>query len=784
MKSRDDLDRENRALRERIAALGAAVLRMSESLDLPTVLQEAVDGACALTGARYGAVVALDEAGDFVTSGFTADEYRELADWPDGLRIFEHLRDLPGPLRLTDVPGYFRERGFDTALVRSKTLQAMPMRRGGEQVGYFCVAEKADGVEFTDEDEEVLALFASQAATAIVNARAHRDVDRARADMEALIETCPVGVTVYDAKTGRLVSLNREVRRMAAAMGVGDLAQEEMFETLRCRLPDGREVALSEFPLAQALVAAETLRAEEIELSAPDGRSVRALINVTPIRNEADEIVSVVVTMQDLAPLEELERQRSQFLGMVSHELRTPLAAVRGSATAALDTRVLPRAELVQLFRVVDAEARRMQGLVADLLDAGRIEAGTLSVDTEPCAVAALVEGARTAFLGGGARHAVPVDLPDGLPRVMADRERIVQVLVNLLANAARHSPESAPIRIEAALEGTHVAVSVCDRGRGIAPEMMGRLFRKHVAPAGLDAGSRAAIGSASDTGLGLAICKGLVEAHGGRIRAESPGPGRGARFTFTLLAAPAEAPPAPAADAREADGPAARRRILVVDDDPQTLRHVRDALGAAGYETVVTGDPAEVAGLVRSERPRLVLLDLVLPGTDGIQLMATVPELADVPVVFISGYGRDDTVARALASGAEDYLVKPFSATELVARVAAALRSREGAAPFALGALAIDYDARRATVDGRAVELTATEYELLRILSVHAGRVVTTESLIRQAWAGSRIPGTPAAVRGFMRKLRVKLGDDAADPAYILNERGVGYRMAKPRDA
>ena len=122
-----------------------------------------------------------------------------------------------------------------------------------------------------------------------------------------------------------------------------------------------------------------------------------------------------------------------------------------------------------------------------------------------------------------------------------------------------------------------------------------------------------------------------------------------------------------------------------------------------------------------------------MLPGTDGIALMESVPELADLPVVFISGYGRDETVARALEAGAADYVVKPFSPTELAARVRAALRRVARPEPFELEGLAIHYEARRATVAGREVELTATEYDLLSVLSLNAGRVVTYEALVRQ---------------------------------------------------
>ena len=126
---------------------------------------------------------------------------------------------------------------------------------------------------------------------------------------------------------------------------------------------------------------------------------------------------------------------------------------------------------------------------------------------------------------------------------------------------------------------------------------------------------------------------------------------------------------------------------VLVVDDDPLTLRMVRDALAAVGYSPFVTGDPQEVSRLIKTKKPQLVLLDLMLPGTDGIELMEQVPEMADLPVIFISGYGRDETIARALQKGAADYIVKPFSPTELAARVQAVLR-RVAAPPrpFRLG--------------------------------------------------------------------------------------------------
>ena len=194
--------------------------------------------------------------------------------------------------------------------------------------------------------------------------------------------------------------------------------------------------------------------------------------------------------------------------------------------------------------------------------------------------------------------------------------------------------------------EGPHVAVSVTDEGRGVPPDLLPHLFRKHArVGGGRELGIRG-------SGLGLAICKGLVEAHGGRIRAESGGVGLGTRFTFTLPAAAGTGSGAASGPARSSGGSPAeargRTRVLVVDDDPQTLKYVRDALALPGYTTLSTVDPQEVSRLLETQRPHLVLLDLLMPGTDGIELMDQVPGLADQPVIFISGYGRDETIARA----------------------------------------------------------------------------------------------------------------------------------------
>ena len=790
MEQADDQAREIAELRDRLSRLSQASLRINESLDFDTVLQGVLDSACSLTGARYGVITLLDGSGkvqDFLYSGLTPEESRRFAEFPDGMLFFEYLSSISEPLRLRDFHSYVRELGlpeFQPPMAVSSPLPflAAPIRHLGESVGAFYVGEKE--LEFTPEDEETLVMFASQAALVIANARRHREEQRTRADLETLVNTTPVGVMVFDAGTGEVRSINREARRIVSDLCAPGGSAEQLLEVLTFRRADGREISLVEFPLAQGLRTGETVRAEEIVLQSPDGQSVTTLVNATPIfseEGEEGEVESVVVTMQDMTPMEELERLRAEFLGMVSHELRTPLAAIKGSAATLTEAASdLDPAEMLQFFRIIGEQSDHMRDLIGDLLDVARIETGELPVAPAPAEVASLVDEARSRFQSGGGRNNLRIDLSPELPLVMADGRRIIQVLSNLLSNAARHSHEASTIGVAAVREGYHVAVSVTDEGRGIAAERLPHLFRKFSRLEGEDRGRDIA-----GSGLGLAICKGIVEAHGGRIWAESDGPGLGARFTFTIPVAQDAAIGAANLLVRSSRVERERTRILAVDDDPQTLRHVRDALTKAGYVPVVTGDPEEALSLVEANDPHLVLLDLMLPGTDGIELMRGILDMADVPVIFLSAYGQEETIARAFENGADDYVVKPFSPTELVARIKAALRKREDpewaepSEPYVLEELTIDYAERRVTLAGRPVQLTAIEYGLLFELSANAGRVLTYDRLLQRVW-GLRRSGDSRRVRTAAKQLRRKLGDDANNPTYILNEPRVGYRMEK----
>lgn len=791
------LKEENRLLRGQVSLLSDLSLRISSSLDLSTVLQRVVEAACDLTGARYGALAVFDSDGriaQFFTHGISHAGRERIGHSPRGLGL---LGQLQGPLRLADLSQHPSSAGFPPNHPAMKTFLGVPLGYRDESLGNLYLTEKQGGLAFTEGDEALLLLFAAQAALAIRNAGLHQGVEAERRRLQVLVDTSPVGVFMAEAPSGRLLLVNREAERIMGFSTEPEDRLERYERALVYRRPDGREYLPEALPLQRALYHGETVRAEEVRLEFPDGYSVPTLVNATPVYSPDGKITAAIAVIQDITPLEEIEKLRSEFLGIVSHELRTPLTAIKGSAATVLGARTpVDAAEMREFFQIIDEQADRLRDLVDNLLDMTRIEAGSLSVSIEPTGLREVLADALGTFERTGASQEVRLNVPDDLLAVAADRRRVTQVLTNLLGNAAKFSPDTSFIFIDVEHDGVHVTVRVRDQGRGIAQDKLPHLFRKFSRVHG-DSGR-----DLSGTGLGLAICKGIVEAHGGRIWADSLGLGQGATFSFTLPVA-AHSPPT----ARGPGGTAGfavdtarrtdhlgrvrrqgeRTKILAVDDDTQILRYLHRALREGGYQPTVVSDPREVIRLVELEEPDLVLLDLMLPGVSGYELLERIREFSGVPVVFLTAKDRDEDMVRALKMGADDYITKPFSPSELLARIEVSLRRRylpdqlESHSPFELDGLAINFAERRVMVSGTPVSLSATEYKLLYELATHAGLVLTHDQILQRVW-GPEYAGETELVRSFIRNLRRKLGDDARHPHYIFTEPQVGYRMPRPQ--
>ncbi len=227
------------------------------------------------------------------------------------------------------------------------------------------------------------------------------------------------------------------------------------------------------------------------------------------------------------------------------------------------------------------------------------------------------------------------------------------------------------------------------------------------------------------------------------------------------------------------------RQRILVVDDDPKIVKFIKTNLEARDYELLVARGGSEALTVYRAESPDLVILDIMLPGIDGFEVCNQIRTQSQVPIIMLSARGDTKDKVQCLIAGADDYVTKPFDIAELIARIRAVLRRNKSVndipsqPPFECGDLAIDFDQRKATMDGKEMGLTRTEYNLLEELAINAGKVVRYDQLLKRVW-GPEYGQEKEYVHVTVGHLRSKLEPVPAKPKYIINSPGIGYMLEK----
>jgi signal transduction histidine kinase len=356
--------------------------------------------------------------------------------------------------------------------------------------------------------------------------------------------------------------------------------------------------------------------------------------------------------------LRESDRRKDEFLAILAHELRNPLAPIRNALQILRLTQPQDTAA-EHVAEIMDRQVGLMVRLVDDLLEVSRISSGKIDLRSGAVDVSAVVHSAietsRPLIEAGS--HRLVLELPGAPLTLEGDIVRLTQVVANLLNNAAKYSDPGGEIRVSVERDADAVTISVRDRGKGIPPDMLPRVFELFVQ---LDRDNRWAQGG---LGIGLTLAKTLVELHGGTLDARSDGIGRGSEFVVRLPLGNARAASRVTTDASEPAAVLATQRILVVDDNRDAAESLSTLLALLGADVQVAFSGPEALDAVESYRPGVVLLDIGMPGMDGHEVARRIrqlPGIEDVTLIALTGWGQAEDRHRSRSAGFDHHIVKP----------------------------------------------------------------------------------------------------------------------------
>lgn len=395
----------------------------------------------------------------------------------------------------------------------------------------------------------------------------------------------------------------------------------------------------------------------QVVLSKPEHRIVNTRTN--PVIDAHGHFIGSVVNIHDVTAEYEIMQMKNEFVSTVSHELRTPMTSIKGYVDLILDGDAGEINEIQREFlQIVKENSDRLVELINDMLDISRIESGRIHLKIVPLSLLDAVEGAVDSFRAvlEQTGRTIDVQIPEKMPRVAGDRDRVGQVLINFISNALKYSPGGGTVTIKARHTGDTVALSITDQGIGIGKEDQKNLFTKFYR---VDSTLTREIGG---TGLGLSICKSIIELLGGKVSVRSK-QGEGSTFTFTLPVAPKELVRTPSVEGPLGSG----GKVLVVDRDPEIADLIETYLVKRGYEVIKAHTAANALKLARSEKPRVITLDVILDDADGFELLQRFKdheETANIPVIVLSIVCDE---GRSCRLGAANYLEKPIDQKRLL---------------------------------------------------------------------------------------------------------------------
>ena len=505
--------------------------------------------------------------------------------------------------------------------------------------------------------------------------------------LEEVLRQMPAGVVIAEAGTGKIILGNDKVEEIR---GHATLASKHLSEYTQWRgfHADGRPLAAEEWPLARTLTRGEAVAGEEIEIERADGERRIILVSSAPVYGQDGAVIAGVVTFYDITERKRAERERERlleneqrareqaesanrakddFLSILSHELRTPLTPILGWVSMLRGGQLRNHPEgFGQALATIERNARQELTIVDEMLDLSRILNDKVVLEREPVrpedALAASFAFARASL--GGRDLRLESEIEEGLPDINADPKRLQQILSNLISNAIKFTPDGGSITLGVRRAGaSRVEFFVRDTGAGIRPDVLPRIFDRF---SQADTSTTRRHGG---LGIGLSVVKGLVELHGGAVRAESDGEGRGALFVASFPAlSPSEArvnrvKDSPSGDLVLRANVDGRKLVLVVDDSPDTLAVLKAMIEGGGYEVETADSVGAAMESARRRTPDVVVSDIGMPEEDGFVLLRRVRAeafLSSTPVVALTGFASATSREAALRAGFAAYVTKP----------------------------------------------------------------------------------------------------------------------------
>ncbi|MCX6031060.1 MAG: GAF domain-containing protein [Chloroflexi bacterium] len=612
--------------------------------------------------------------------------------------ILQQVLHEKQPLLLDDPQNDPRVRAHQRDLMRRdgiQTVVTMPLLAQGELVGVLDLFSLRRRV-FSPEDLSLLTTLADQTAMAIVNAQLYGQVEqRAQELNREVIQQKQYAETVLHSIADGVYTVDRQRVILSWSQGseaiTGYTTAEALGRScaglLRHQDESGQVLCDTDrCPFIRVWATGKPVEPEQVFTHCKDGRTIPVSVTMAPIFDETGQSIGAVEVFRDVskerelvASLQAASRAKTRFLANMSHELRTPLNGILGISQALLQG-VYGELNPKQTARLgnVNESGQHLLRLINDLLDVARVEENRLVLEVQPISVADLCQVAVRMLQPAADAKQISLELEVGAGPALieGDERRLRQVLLNLLSNAVKFTPEQGRVGLTAAGKAGGVEFVVWDTGIGIAAEHQPLLFQPFSQVD--DDLARRYQGS----GLGLALVKQLIELHGGWVAVESA-PGRGSRFHVWL---PAKRPPPTATPTHHSTLDASRstldaprsevssaRRVLIVDDNAQVAQLVQDILENEGYAVVLAESGAEGLAAAHDQIPDLILMDIQLPGMDGIEATRRLkadPATRAIPVVALTASAMPGERERALAAGLDDYLTKPIDLAVLIEAV------------------------------------------------------------------------------------------------------------------